>query len=56
MALKKPKSPAEELEQTVQGEQPDDAKKTRAKPKAAPKKTQSGTRTRASKKAAEDCR
>ena len=54
MALKKPKSPAEELEQTVQGEQPDDAKKTRAKPKAAPKKTQSGTRTRASKKAAED--
>lgn len=37
MAVKKPKAPAEELEQTVQGDQPDDAKKTRAKSKAAPK-------------------
>ena len=54
MALKKPKAPAEELEQTVQGEQPDDAKKTRAKPKAAPKKTQSGTRAKSIKKAVED--
>lgn len=54
MALKKPKSPAEELEQTVQGEQPDDAKKTHAKPKTAPKKTQSGTKAKTSKKAAED--
>lgn len=51
MALKKPKAPAEELEQTVQGEQPDDAKKTRAKSKAAPKKSQSGTKAKTSKKA-----
>ena len=43
MAEKKSKVPAEELEQSMQGEQPDDAKKTRAKPKAAQKKTQSGT-------------
>ena len=54
MALKKPKAPAEELEQTVQGDQPDDAKKTRAKSKAAPKKSQSGTKAKSSKKATED--
>ena len=54
MAEKKSKVPAEELEQSMQGEQPDDAKKSRSKPKAAPKKTQSGTRAKSSKKAAED--
>ena len=54
MAVKKPKAPAEELEQTVQGEQPDDAKKTRAKSKAAPKKSQPGTKAKSSKKATED--
>lgn len=54
MAEKKSKVPADELEQSMQGEQPDDAKKSRSKPKAAPKKTQSGTRAKSSKKAAED--
>ena len=54
MAVKKPKAPAEELEQTVQGDQPDDAKKTRAKSKAAPKKSQSGTKAKSSKSTAEE--
>ncbi len=54
MATKKNQVPAEELEQTVQGEQPDDAKKTRAKSKAASKKTRSGTKTKSDKKTAED--
>ena len=54
MAVKKPKAPAEELEQTVQGDQPDDAKKTRAKSKAAPKKSQSGAKAKSSKNTAEE--
>ncbi len=54
MATKKNQAPAEELEQTMQGEQPDDAKKTRARSKAASKKTQSGAKTKSSKKTGED--
>lgn len=53
MALKKPKA-TEELKQNPQADQPDDAKKTRAKSKAAPKKSQSGTKAKTSKKPAED--
>ena len=47
MALKKPKA-TEELKQNPQADQPDDAKKTRAKSKAAPKKSQSGTKAKVS--------
>lgn len=54
MAVKKSKAPAEELEQTVQGDQPDDAKKTRARSKAAPKKSQSGTKAKSSENAKEE--
>ena len=50
MALKKPKA-TEELKQNPQADQPDDAKKTRAKSKAAPKKSQSGTKVKSSKNA-----
>lgn len=53
MALKKPES-TEELKQNPQADQPDDAKKTRAKSKSAPKKPQSGTKAKVSKKTAEE--
>ena len=53
MALKKPET-TEELKQNPQADQPDDAKKTRAKSKSAPKKSQSGTKAKVSKKTAEE--
>ena len=53
MALKKPET-TEELKQNPQADQPDDAKKTRAKSKSAPKKPQSGTKAKVSKKTAEE--
>ena len=53
MALKKPET-TEALKQNPQADQPDDAKKTRAKSKSAPKKPQSGTKAKVSKKTAEE--